>query len=57
MPSLLSEHFSTLLVGGVLLIIIILVVKKLIRDKKKGQSCGCGCSGCPSGGSCHESNN
>lgn len=31
------------------------IVIKKVKDKKAGKSgCGCGCSGCPSKGKCHE---
>lgn len=53
MLNFLSEQFSTLLVGSVVLLLLLLVINKMIKDKKTGKSCGCGCSGCASSESCH----
>ena len=45
----------TIVVGGVLALVVALIVGKLVRDRKRGGSCGCGCEGCPSSGICHPS--
>ena len=37
---------GTFIVGGVLLAIVAAIVIKLVRDKKKGGGCGCGCEEC-----------
>jgi len=39
----------TLVFGGV-----ILAVRKLLRDRKKGTTCGCGCSSCAYSDKCGE---
>ena len=42
-----------IIVIAVLVLVIGLVVRGMIRDKKKGKSCGCGsCKGCSMAGSC-----
>ena len=45
--------FGDIIVLAVLALVIGLVVRGMIRDKKKGKSCGCGsCKGCSMAGSC-----
>ncbi len=45
--------FGDIVVLAVLALVVGLVVRGMIRDKKKGKSCGCsGCSGCAMAGSC-----
>ncbi|NLD60146.1 MAG: FeoB-associated Cys-rich membrane protein [Clostridiales bacterium] len=44
---------ATILVAAAMAIVIGAIVWKMIRDRKSGaSSCGCGCDGCPSSGSC-----
>ena len=53
MLSFISSNLSTIIVGLVVFAIVAAVVVKLVRDKiNHKSSCGCGCSGCPSAGSC-----
>jgi len=46
--------FGDIVVLAVLALVVGLVVRGMIRDKKKGKSCGgcSGCSGCAMAGSC-----
>lgn len=44
---------STSIIVLVILAGVVLAVVKLVKDKKKGKSCGCGCSGCSASGICH----
>ena len=45
--------FGDIIVLAVLVLVVGLVVRGMIRDKKKGKSCGCGsCKGCSMAGSC-----
>jgi len=38
---------ATYVVGGILALVVIAVIRKMIHDKKSGNSgCGCGCDGC-----------
>ncbi len=46
--------YGDIVVLAVLALIVGAVVYGMIRDKKKGKSCGCGsCKGCAMAGSCH----
>ncbi len=49
-----SENIATILICIVLLAIVAAIIVRIVRDKKKGASCGCGCAGCPMSGSCHQ---
>ena len=42
-----------LVVGGVLLVVVVAIVVHMVRQRKKGGGCGCGCSDCPGKGMCH----
>ena len=47
-------NWGDVVVIAVLSLVIGLVIWGMIRDKKKGKSCGCGsCGGCAMAGSCH----
>lgn len=53
MLSFINENLATIIVGAVVAAIFAAVVIKLVRDRKlKKNSCGCGCSGCPSAKNC-----
>lgn len=54
MFELLMGNLPTILAGGIVAAVVGAVIVKLIRDKKRGKSsCGGGCAGCASAGSCH----
>ena len=40
------ENLGTILIGLLLIGIVAAIVVSLIRKKKRGHSCGCGCGGC-----------
>lgn len=42
---------STYIISGILLILMILAIRSIVKSKKEGSSCGCGCSGCTA--QCH----
>ncbi len=49
----LSENWGTILVLAIVLATVAMVARRMYKDKKAGRSgCGCGCSGCPSKGTC-----
>lgn len=55
MVEFLTANLGTIVVGAVLLAIVALIIVNMVKDKKKGKnSCGCGCSNCPSSGICHK---
>lgn len=46
------ENIGTIITALILLFIIGMAVRSMIRKKKAGQTCGCGCSSCAMSGSC-----
>lgn len=43
-------NLSTLIVLVIVAAVVVLIIRKMIKDRKSGNSCGCGCgggSGCP----------
>ena len=49
----LSENWGTMLVLAIVLAAVAMVARRMYKDRKAGRSgCGCGCSGCPSKGTC-----
>ena len=48
-----GENAGTIAVCLVLAGIVALAVRSVIRDRKKGGSCGCGCAACAMRESCH----
>lgn len=53
MLTFLSENWPTILICLALVAIVFLAIRKIVRDKKKGGSCSCGCEGCPNSAYCH----
>lgn len=50
-----TENLATLLIGGGLAFAVTAILVTQIRNKKRGKhSCGCGCTGCPMKGVCHQ---
>lgn len=45
---------STFLIGSVVIGVMILVAIKQFKKHSKGDSCGCGCSGCSQASKCHK---
>ena len=50
----LLDNLGTIIVGAVVLAVLAGIVVKLVRDRKKGKACACGCDGCPSAEICHK---
>ncbi len=48
----LSAYWGSLIVIALLALAVGLIIRSLIRQKKKGASCSCGCAGCAYGASC-----
>lgn len=49
----LSENWGTILVLAIVLAAVAMVARRMYKDRKAGRSgCECGCSGCPSKGTC-----
>lgn len=54
MFSWISANAGNIIAIVILAAIVAAIVINLIKQKKRGKSsCGCGCSTCPMGGSCH----
>lgn len=47
------DQLPTILIILVLAAVVALAARSVLRNKKKGGSCGCGCSSCPMSGQCH----
>ncbi len=47
------EMLPTILILLALGAVVFFAVRSIIRSKKKGGSCGCGCSSCPMSAKCH----
>ena len=52
MFAFITENFGTVIVSLLVAGIIAAAVRKMIRDRKKGAACGCGCEGCDSSPAC-----
>lgn len=52
--SFLSENLGTIAVLAVLGLIVGLVIANLVKKKKRGGGCSCGCGDCPMSGKCHK---
>lgn len=48
MLELIADNLATIMIGIVLLAMAALIVISMIKKKRKGQTVGCGCSGCNS---------
>ena len=48
----LSANAGTIVVCALVLAAAALAVRALIRNKKQGKACGCGCNGCAGCGGC-----
>ncbi len=48
----LSENIITVLVAAVIAVLVVLAVISIIRNRKKGKGCSCGCEECMYSGSC-----
>ncbi|MEA4921011.1 MAG: FeoB-associated Cys-rich membrane protein [Clostridiaceae bacterium] len=49
------NNMATIIICLILAAVVASIVAGMVRKNRKGQSsCGCGCSGCPMSGSCHQ---
>ena len=48
-----GANLSTILICMILLAVVAAIVVRMFRNRKKGHSCGCGCSDCALSGHCH----
>ncbi len=46
-------YLPTMLIIAALVAVVVLCIRSILRDRRKGGSCSCGCSSCPMSGSCH----
>lgn len=51
-----KANLATILISAVLLAAVVFIVIRMVRDRRKGSSCSCGCAGCPLRGKCHGEN-
>lgn len=55
MFSWIAQNISTIIISAVLIAIVAGIIFSMIKNKRAGKtSCGCGCSSCPMGSSCHQ---
>ena len=47
-------NWQSLLIGSILLLGVVLIIKKMIKDKKSGKGCNCGCGSCPMSENCNK---
>jgi len=48
------ENLGTIIVCMILVAVVGFILYNMIKRKRKGMSsCGCNCSTCPAGGTCH----
>lgn len=49
-----AENSMTILVSAVLVAVVLAVIVSMIKNKKSGGSCSCGCAGCANAPYCHK---
>lgn len=54
MSEWLSANIGNIIVTALILLAVFLAIRSVIRAKKSGKSCGCGCQNCAMQGKCHE---
>lgn len=54
---MIAKIIPTVIICIVLAAIVALAVISIIRDRKKGKSCSCGCQNCAMSGMCHSAKN
>jgi len=51
----LVENIASIVICGGLIAVVASIIIGMIKNKRKGKSsCGCGCTGCPMEGNCHQ---
>ncbi len=51
------SYLPTVLILLGLAVVVFFAVRSILRDRKKGSSCSCGCASCPMSGKCHSGEN
>ena len=51
----LIENLVSILIVLVIAVFAVIAVMSLVRNRKKGKNCSCGCEGCAYSGSCTQS--
>ena len=51
------EIIPTIIVCALIALAAVLAIMSIVKDKKKGGGCSCGCSSCSLGGSCPSKKN
>jgi hypothetical protein len=55
MLAFITENLATFVISLLLLAVVAGIITSMIKNWKAGKtSCGCGCSGCPMSGTCHQ---
>lgn len=55
MLAFITENLPTVVISLLLLAVVAGIITNMIKNWKAGKtSCGCGCSGCPMSGACHQ---
>lgn len=55
MLSFIAQNLATVVISLLLLAVVAGIIARMIKNWKAGKtSCGCGCSGCPMSGTCHQ---
>ena len=49
------ENIVSIIIVLVIAVFAVIAVMNLVRNRKKGKSCSCGCEGCAYSGSCTDS--
>lgn len=52
-----AEIISNAIILILLVAVVALIIRAMIKDKKSGKSCSCGCADCPMSGSCGSGKN
>ena len=49
------DNLGTIIVFIILVAVVGVILYNMVKNKRRGvSSCGCNCSNCPAGGSCHK---
>lgn len=52
MLDFLARNLGTILISALVVLIVAFIVVKMIKDRKKGGACACGCDHCPNSADC-----
>ncbi|MCQ2450368.1 MAG: FeoB-associated Cys-rich membrane protein [Clostridia bacterium] len=54
MTEFIENYGGTTVVAVIIAIILFFAVRKIVKDKKSGKNCSCGCEGCAYKDNCHK---